>query len=270
MTDEQKTESGAARLAVNRRRLLAGLGAAGAAAVAGCSDGDDEPENETGETNETDGPNATESPAEDGPSGEHGDGIDPRFGYTSTEDGEEPPVEPDHTVELLTRPVEGRPIPEFYFEPTGLAVEPGDTVEFQLATAHHNVNAYHNAIGYNQRVPNGVAPFSSPILTAGDEWLYTFEQEGVHDFMCAPHETFGMVGRIVAGKATGPGANPVGEAPGGDRARAPEFTAALVLDDDALAPDTIVTQESVSWDDIAEENKQLTLAPTEAAPERDQ
>jgi len=34
--------------------------------------------------------------------------------------------------------------------------------------------------------------------------------------------------------------------------------------------DTIVTQGSVNWDDIAEENKQLTLAPTETAPERDQ
>jgi hypothetical protein len=75
--------------------------------------------------------------------------------------------------------------------------------------------------------------------------------------MCAPHEIYGMVGRIVVGSATGPGANPVGEAPGGERARSPPGTAATVLSADVMAPETIVEQESVAWSDIPSEAKQV-------------
>lgn len=190
------------------------------------------------------------------------DAIDSRFGYIGTDDGSKP-VEPDHTIDLQIKPRENAPLPEFYFEPTGLTIDVGDTVQFNLATPHHNVNAYHPAFGYTQRVPDGVAPFSSPILAAGDYWLYTFESEGVHDIVCAPHEVFGMVGRIVVGSASGPGANPVGEAPGGEQARPPEFTAALVLSDEAMQPDNIVEQGSVSWSDLQKESKRLLLEPVE-------
>jgi hypothetical protein len=41
-----------------------------------------------------------------------------------------------------------------------------------------------------------------------------------------------------------------------------------VLGDDALAPDSIVTRESIRRDEIAGENRQL--APTDGAPEYDQ
>jgi len=189
--------------------------------------------------------------------------VDPRFGFVGTDD-EPSPVTPDHTVDLLIKPRENNPIPEFYFEPTGLSIDVGDTVRFNVATPHHNVNAYHPAFGYTQRVPDDVAPFSSPILAAGDYWLYTFEQEGVHDVMCAPHEVFGMVGRVVVGSATGPGANPVGEAPAPtEESRPPEFTAALVLSDPAMEPATIAEEGSVSWSDLAAESKRPMLRPVE-------
>jgi len=126
---------------------------------------------------------------------------------------------------------------------------------------YHNINAYHPAFGYTQRVPEDVPAFSSPVLGQGDYWQYTFEQEGVHDIMCAPHEVYGMVGRVVVDSATGPGANPVGEAPGGERARPPEFTAALVLSSDQMQPETIVSQGSVSWDDLPAEAKEPCLQP---------
>jgi plastocyanin len=210
----------------------------------------------------TDSPTTTPTDDDMTPTNTQPDAIDPRFGYIGTSD-EEPPVQADHTVDLLIRERENVPIPEFYFEPTGLSVDPGATVRFNLATPHHNVNAYHPAFGYTQRVPDGVAPFSSPILGVGDYWLYTFEQEGVHNIMCAPHELFGMVGTVVVGSATGPGANPVGEAPGGQRARPPEFTAALVLSDPAMDPEAIVEQGSVSWSDLADESKRPLLRPVE-------
>ncbi len=242
--------------------MLTALGAASMPLAAGCSGllGDGTTETPTDTDSPTNTPPDTETDTmTETPQPE---AVDPRFGYIGTTD-EEPPTEADHTVDLLIRERENAPIPEFYFEPTGLYVEPGDTVRFNLATPHHNVNAYHPAFGYTQRVPDEVPPYSSPILGVGEYWLYTFEREGVHNLMCAPHELFGMVGTVVVGSATGPGANPVGEAPGGERARPPEFTAALVLSDPAMDPENIVEQGSVSWDDLADESKRPLLRPVE-------
>lgn len=248
------------RTVLQRRRLLAAIGAAAMPAVAGCSnesdDGNDDATDENDDTNGEMNGTTQQQQQQDSQS------IDPRFGYVGT--GEEPPVEPDHTVQLLIREREQAPIPEFYFEPTGLAIEPGETVQFELATPHHNVNAYHPAFGYTQRVPEDAPAYSSPVLGPGEYWLYTFETEGVHNIMCAPHELFGMVGSIVVGSASGPAASPVGEAPApSPESRPPEFTAGLVLSDPALAPENIVEQGSVSWDDLAPESKALRLAPIE-------
>lgn len=254
MADNSHGVDGASTLQMSRRRLLTALGAAAMPAAAGCSSSTDASEStETTTTmQQTTTSQQTDSQA-----------IDPRFGYIGTSD-ESPPVEPDHTISLEIRPRENIPIPEFYFEPTGLAIDVGDTVRFNLATPHHNINAYHPAFGYTQRVPSDVPPYSSPILTAGDYWLYTFQTEGVHNIMCAPHELFGMVGSIVVGSATGPGANPVGEAPApSEQSRPPEFTAGLVLSDPVMTPENIVDQGSVSWSDLAPESKRPLLTPVE-------
>lgn len=238
----------------HRRRFLAALGAGGLAAAAGCTgSGDDDESNDPAENDSDDG---TDNETDEDPTTM----IDGRFGTTVTAD-ESASIDADHTIDLLFTPRENVPIPEFYFEPTGLSIETGDTVKFNVSTPHHNVNAYHPGFGYNQRVPDETPAFSSPVLTAGDAWYYTFEQEGVHDIMCAPHELFGMVGRIVVGSASGPGANPVGEAPGTEESRPPEYTAGLVLSDPALEAEAIVDAETVSWDDIADENKRPMLQP---------
>jgi len=264
---------------MRRRRFLTALGAVCVPALAGCREVSDSAATPTPSPVST--PTATPTagptgaPATDGPTetamstasptqtDEPGQQIDPRFGFVGV-DGESPPVEADHSIDLMIRPRENAPIPEFYFEPTGLRIDVGDTVRFELATPHHNVNAYHPAFGYTQRLPDGVPPFSSPILTGGDYWLYTFDAEGVHDIVCAPHELFGMVGRVVVGSPTGPGASPVGEAPApSEESRPPEFTAALVLSDPAMAPDAVADAGSVRWDDLADESKRLLLAAVE-------
>jgi len=248
---------------VRRRQLLTALGVAAMPTVAGCSSPSSTPADGATET-QTQTPTGTETMQPTATSQQQAEeSVDPRFGYIGTGD-DSPPVEPDHTVELLIRERENVPIPEFYFEPTGLAIDVGDTVRFDLATPHHNVNAYHPAFGYTQRVPENAAPYSSPILGAGEYWLYTFETEGVHNIMCAPHELFGMVGSVVVGSATGPAANPVGEAPAPtESSRPPEFTAGLVLSDPAMAPENIVDQGSVSWDDLAPESKRPLLRPVQ-------
>lgn len=258
---------------MGRRRLLTAIGAAAMPAIAGCGSSS----NTQGDTGTPTG-QPTSSPADtqtdtatdtetmeptSSPQQTESQSIHPRFGYIGTGDSS-PPVEPDHTVELLIKEREQIPIPEFYFEPTGLAIEPGDTVRFSLPTPHHNVNAYHPAFGYTQRVPERVPPFSSPILGVGDYWLYTFDTEGVYNIMCAPHELFGMVGTVVVGSATGPGANPVGEAPAPmEQARPPEFTAGLVLSDPAMSPDAIAEAGSVSWSELKPESKRPLLRPVQ-------
>jgi len=248
---DEETGERSGREFVDRRRLLASMGAAGAVALAGCSSGN-------GDGTPTDGTetdmSTTQETTDDG-SGSETNAVDARFGYVATADDEEPPVEVDHTVSAELEEAERGP-PAFYFDPAGLYVEPGDTVKFDMVSPHHNVNVYHPGFGYTQRVPDGVPPVSSPILTQGDYWLFTFEQEGVYDYMCAPHETFGMVGRIVVGSATGPGANPVGEAPGGERARSPPGTAGSVLSADVMAPENVVEQGSVAWSEIPDDAKQ--------------
>jgi len=249
-----------------RRRVLAALGAASLPAVAGCAGG---ATNGAAPGTTATGAATTESTTRGSEPTATGTGatsgrntVDPRFGFVGTRD-ESPPVDPDHTVSLEIRPRENVPIPEFYFEPTGLAVEVEDTVRFDLATPHHNVNAYHPAFGFTQRVPDGTPAYSSPVLAAGEYWLYTFRIGGVHDLMCSPHELFGMVGRIVVDAPTGPAASPVGEAPGGERARSPELTAGRVLSDPAVRPGRVADRGSVSWEEIAEENKRPLLRPVE-------
>jgi plastocyanin len=216
------------------------------------------------------------------------------FGYASISPDVKPPVEPDHEVELLVRPVEGREIPEFYYDPCGLYVDPGDTVKFSYTTPHHTITAYHPARGEMRRVPEGVPPFSSPVLNAGAYWLYTFEIPGVYDLYCGPHEAFGHVMRVVVGTTEGyeplpdPCAAPPKEMPtetetevptetetptatmtetetptatgGGEpELRLPLFTGLTVLRDPALDPENIVADGEVHWDDLAAESKQLFL-----------
>ncbi len=162
-----------------------------------------------------------------------------------------------HEVMLIIEPVEGQPIPEFYFEPTGLFIQPGDTINFNAQSPHHTVTAYHPLQGKPQRVPEGVEPFSSPMIPIGQSWSYTFEHPGVYDVWCGPHESYGMVMRIVVGEATGPGMTPPQDF-------GPEGTygaAGTILLDPALAAERIMEVTSVSWREISAEAKSGPGAP---------
>ena len=160
-----------------------------------------------------------------------------------------------HEVQMLIQEGEGET--EFYFEPVGLLVQPGDTVRFVAATAHHNVVAYHAQQGKVQRVPEGVPPFSSPTVPVGDTWDYTFHTEGTYDLWCAPHEIAGMAMRIVVGEPGGPAEEPVTNfGPFG------VFGASgTVLNDAALASNNIVSAGSVSWAELDPASKERPPMP---------
>jgi plastocyanin len=139
--------------------------------------------------------------------------IHPQFGYSGTADEEIPDaLSPDATVELHTEEakIDDSNLPEvtvefgaFHFRPVGLQVEPGAVVAFEFVTPEHTATAYHPGQERQLRVPPEVPAFSSSVNELGGFWLYRFEQEGVYDLFCAPHEWAGMGMRIVVGDSPG-------------------------------------------------------------------
>ncbi|HEX2037159.1 MAG TPA: plastocyanin/azurin family copper-binding protein [Chloroflexota bacterium] len=182
----------------------------------------------------------------------------------TTSDRQAPPAYPqpaeqtdraDHEVDLLIAERAGAPpgtIPEFYFEPVGLAIQPGQTVRFNAVMPHHTVTAYHAQHVKPMRVPEGVPPFSSPIIPIGESWSYTFTRPGVYDLWCGPHEQFGMAMRLVVGEVSGPAAEPPTDfGPAGTLG-----AAGAVLSDPALAPARVLARGRVSWAELSPASKQ--------------
>ncbi|WP_226010033.1 cupredoxin domain-containing protein [Halomicrobium salinisoli] len=94
--------------------------------------------------------------------------------------------------------------PDFYFDPVGVRVSPGDVVAFQPQEGVHTVTAYDpRYYDLPERIPDGAAGLSSPPITGGDTWYYRFDETGVYDLFCLPHEQFGMVVRIVVAEEDG-------------------------------------------------------------------
>jgi plastocyanin len=96
---------------------------------------------------------------------------------------------------------------EFWFDPVGLWVEPGQTVRWVLQRDVHTTTAYHPSNDqHSLRIPETAKPWNSGFLVApGAHFAVTLTVEGVYDYYCLPHEQAGMVGRIVVGKPSGPG-----------------------------------------------------------------
>ena len=95
----------------------------------------------------------------------------------------------------------------YYFDPAGLYVEVGQTVEW-VGVSFRSAKAYHPSHDNHElRIPENAEPFDSSAGGSGGTFRYTFEQEGTYDYYSPSHEYLGMVGRIVVGKPGGPGEN---------------------------------------------------------------
>lgn len=96
-----------------------------------------------------------------------------------------------------------------YFDPKGLLVEPGTTLRFVNEQGVHTATAFHpDNGGLPRRIPEAAVPFDSGIMSEPDETFeVTLEEPGVYDYVCVPHASLGMVGRLVVGEvdAGGPG-----------------------------------------------------------------
>ena len=88
------------------------------------------------------------------------------------------------------------------FDPRIAHVEPGGTVtwEFQGGQPHNTVAYHPDTHGDQQRIPDAAEPWESDTLsTEGETFSRTFEEPGVYDYVCAPHESAGMAGTVVVG-----------------------------------------------------------------------
>lgn len=100
-----------------------------------------------------------------------------------------------------------------YFDPIGLFVESGTTVRFEVQEGSHSATAYPD------RIPKAATAFDSGILSEGS-FEHTLETPGTYDYYCTPHQSMGMVGRIVVQSSGGPAEespSPDGAVPGSDR-----------------------------------------------------
>jgi plastocyanin len=97
---------------------------------------------------------------------------------------------------------------EVWFDPIGVLIEPGQTVRWIVSENVHTTTAYHPKNAHHSlRIPEGAAPWDSGFLiNPGDHFEVRLTVEGIYDYFCQPHELAGMVGRLIVGKPTGPGA----------------------------------------------------------------
>ncbi|WP_011580583.1 MULTISPECIES: plastocyanin/azurin family copper-binding protein [Chelativorans] len=100
--------------------------------------------------------------------------------------------------------MQGRPDgSHVWFDPIGLHIEPGQTVRWinRDRGNSHTVTSYHPEIfDRPRRIPAKAKAWDSGYLLPEETFSVRFDEEGVYDYYCVPHEHAGMVGRIVVGK----------------------------------------------------------------------
>jgi plastocyanin len=94
-----------------------------------------------------------------------------------------------------------------WFEPRGLLIRPGTTVRWVVDRGVHTTTAYHPVNGdLPRRIPDRARPWDSGhLLEGGASFEITPRAPGVYDYFCRPHETAGMVGRLVVAPSSGAG-----------------------------------------------------------------
>lgn len=188
-----------------RRRFVLLAGSATLTGMAGCSE------------------SSAEDPA---PSTDGADSASSTAATSSTEPTAESPAATaaetdDATVVAMLTDNQGS-----YFDPKGLLVEPGTTIRFVNESGSHRTAAYHPENDDKPlRIPTAADPWDSPLYTdEGERFEISLDTAGVYDFYCPPHESLGMVGRIVVDEPRdGPATSPPEELPPGAQESLPSI-----------------------------------------------
>jgi plastocyanin len=196
----------------SRRTVLKTLTAGSVVALAGCGSNEG-----TG-----DGSPDDDGSADDGTDG--GNGDDTGTDENEMDDGQVPGADVlggpgdlhgTATVEML-RLDSDRGAGQNVFSPAVVWLEPGGTVTWEDVSGSHSATAYHPNNDKPMRMPTGAASFDSELLSEGESFEHTFEEPGVYNYYCNPHEGLGMVGLVVVSEAApGPGTEPVEEVESG-------------------------------------------------------
>jgi plastocyanin len=86
------------------------------------------------------------------------------------------------------------------FNPGNLTIEPGTTV-----TWLNNSSEVHTVTSGSDGDHDGI--FDSGNLNPGENFSYTFDEEGTYPYYCIPHVNVGMTGTIIVSSDSNPGIN---------------------------------------------------------------
>ncbi|NYT78684.1 hypothetical protein H0A71_16960 [Alcaligenaceae bacterium] len=91
---------------------------------------------------------------------------------------------------------------DVWFRPNGLWVKRGQAVRWVNRDVGnvHTTTAYHPGNHKPLRMPKSAHAWDSGYLLPNESFVVTFQEAGVYDYFCMPHEHAGMVGRIVVGE----------------------------------------------------------------------
>ncbi|MCE9508550.1 MAG: copper-binding protein [Alphaproteobacteria bacterium] len=108
-----------------------------------------------------------------------------------------PALAKEYTIKEISDPAGSKP---YYFEPSTLSIQPGDTVTFINAQEDtHNVMF--------DSVPKQVDEMimGADQKKESEKWSYTFTVPGSYHFHCHPHKSLGMEGTLIVGQASASG-----------------------------------------------------------------
>ena len=81
----------------------------------------------------------------------------------------------------------GRAGAEYAFNPTDITVKKGETVTLNLTSGNEFHSFTVDSLGIDVEVDAGTT----------EEITFTFSEAGTFDLICIPHESLGMVGKII-------------------------------------------------------------------------
>jgi plastocyanin len=166
---------------------------AGAAATATTTDEEDstEPTATTADEEPTEAAEATEAPADE-PTEASEDAATEASGEEPTAmTGTGAGVGTTHTIEMTE---------DVVFEPAELTVSAGDTVTWVTVGSFPHSSTCDPAKAAdpaNAVLPEGADPWDSGLLQDGQEFSLTFNVPGEYTYFCIPHESMGMVGKVI-------------------------------------------------------------------------
>ncbi len=85
-------------------------------------------------------------------------------------------------------------VSNFQFTPSALTINLGDVVKFVWVAGNHTTTS--------ATIPAGAAAWDEPMTSGNTMYNYTPSVTGIYNYVCTPHEAFGMIGTITVEAVT--------------------------------------------------------------------